>query len=68
LNETVELPVAWLDIETGRLTELPQIYERRSETTFWYQAPSVEYRGLLELAPNGFIRRYPGLWEAETGL
>ena len=23
---------------------------------------------LLELAPNGFIRSYPGLWEAEAAL
>ena len=67
LNATVELPVAWLDIDTGTLSELPQIYERRSETTFWYEAPSAEYSGLLELAANGFVRRYPGLWEAESG-
>ncbi len=26
------------------------------------------YEGLLELASNGFIRRYPGLWEAEQVL
>ena len=61
-NESAQVPVAWLDIETGMLVELSQSYERRSTTTFWYEAPS-RYKGLLELAPNGFIRRYPGLWE-----
>jgi len=65
-NEAIELPVVWLDVEAGTLTELPQIYERRNEMTFWYEAPSVGYKGLLELAPNGFIRRYPDLWEAES--
>jgi hypothetical protein len=67
-NETVELPVVWLDADVGTLTELSQIYERRSEMAFWYEAPSVGYKGLLELAANGFIRRYPDLWEAELTL
>jgi hypothetical protein len=65
-GETVQLPVAWLDVDAGTLTELPQIYERRGRDAFWYQAPSVGYEGLLELAPNGFVRSYPGLWEAEA--
>ena len=65
-NESAQVPVAWLDIETGMLIKLSQSYERRSTTTCWYEAPSVGYKGLLEVAPNGFIRRYPGLWEAEA--
>lgn len=67
-DETVELPVAWLDVDAGTLTELPQTYQRRSETAFWYEAPSVGYQELLELAANGFIRRYPNLWEADLAL
>lgn len=65
-NESAKVPVVWLDIETGTLIELPQSYERRNTTTFWYEAPSVGYKAHLEVAPNGFIRRYPGLWEAEA--
>jgi uncharacterized protein len=64
-REAVQLPAAWFDVDAGTLTELPQTYERRGELAFWYEAPSVGYSGLLELAPNGFIRSYPGLWEAE---
>jgi uncharacterized protein len=67
-NETVQLPVAWFDVDAGTLTELPQVYERRGPAAFWYQAPSFGYEGLLELAPNGFIRNYPKLWEAERSL
>ena len=67
-NEPVQLPVAWLDIDTGKLTELQQTYELRAEMRVWYEAPSVGYRGLLELEPNGFIRRYPNLWEAENAV
>ncbi len=66
-HQSVRLPVAWLNVDAGTLTELPQIYERRGEKALWYEAPSVGYEGLLELEPNGFIRRYPNLWEAESG-
>jgi hypothetical protein len=64
-NSAVELPVAWFDLDTGTMSELPQIYKRRSETAFWYESPVHGYQAQLELAPNGFIRRYPHLWEAE---
>lgn len=65
IAQAVLLPAAWFDLETGLLRELQQIYERRDQLTFYYRAPSVGYEGLIELAPNGFIRLYPGLWEAE---
>lgn len=61
----VDVPVAWFDIETGKLTELAQRYERRGESTYWYEAPRFGYAGLLELDPDGFIRSYPSLWERE---
>lgn len=57
-----ELPVAWIDLDGATLTELPQTYERRGEASYWYEAPTVPYEALLEIAPNGFVRSYPGLW------
>jgi uncharacterized protein len=57
-----DLPVAWLDLDSATLIELPQSYERRGDASYWYQAPTVRYEGLLEIAPNGFVRSYPGLW------
>ncbi len=64
-GQAVDVPVAWLDVSAGALQALPQRYERRTDTTYWYEAPSVRYASLLEVATTGFIRRYPGLWEAE---
>jgi len=52
-GQVAQLPAAWFDVDTGTLTELPQTYERRGEFAYWYEAPSVGYQGLLELAPNG---------------
>jgi hypothetical protein len=65
-GKSVSIPVAWLDIDTGMLTNLPQFYERRGISKFWYQAPTVGYEGMLELAPDGFIQNYPELWIAEN--
>jgi hypothetical protein len=65
IGESADLPVAWFDVGATTLAELPQRYERRDATRYWYVAPSVPYEGLLELAPNGFARTYPGLWEME---
>jgi len=65
VGEAVRLPAVWFNLEGGTLSKLEQIYERRDDLTLNYSAPDVGYEGLLELAPNGFVRRYPGLWEAE---
>ncbi|HVE78211.1 MAG TPA: putative glycolipid-binding domain-containing protein [Gemmatimonadaceae bacterium] len=65
-GQAADVPVAWLDVSVGTLTALPQRYERRSESTYWYESPSAGYEGLLEVDATGFIRRYPGLWESES--
>lgn len=67
-GQSAEAPAAWLDVAAGTLAVLPQRYERRSKTTYWYEAPSVNYEALLEVAPTGFVLRYPGLWETESSV
>lgn len=65
-KQAIELPVAWFDLDAVTLIELPQHYERHSETSYWYRAPSVPYEALLELSPSGFVKSYPDLWEMEA--
>jgi uncharacterized protein len=60
-----DVPVAWFDLDSASLIELPQTYERRGAASYWYEAPTVPYEALLEIAPNGFVRSYPGLWRLE---
>jgi hypothetical protein len=60
-----DAPSAWLDPSAGVLARLPQRYERRTETIYGYEAPSVGYAGDLEVDASGFVRRYPGLWEID---
>jgi hypothetical protein len=64
-GQAAEAPVAWLDVLAGSLETVAQRYERRSATTYWYSAPRFDYQALLEVDAAGFIRLYPGLWEAE---
>ncbi len=65
VGQQAELPAVWFDVETPRphLTELPQHYERRSEMAYFYRSLSASYEAVLEMAPSGFTRLYPGLWE-----
>lgn len=66
VGQAADVPAVWLAPEAGPgLTLLAQRYERRSDRGVWYEAPGAPYAALLELAPNGFVTRYPGLWEAE---
>lgn len=64
-GQGADAPAAWLDVSTGALEILVQRYERRSDTSYRYEAPRFGYAELLEVDPVGFVRRYPGLWEAE---
>jgi hypothetical protein len=65
VGTATDVPVAWLDVESGTLERLEQRYERRSEQTYWYESPRFDYRALLEVDAVGFVRLYPELWEAE---
>ncbi|MGC4006583.1 MAG: putative glycolipid-binding domain-containing protein [Pirellulales bacterium] len=57
------LPVVWWDLDAEMLMRLPQFYTRRSASTVWYESPEHGYEALLEVDPDGFVRRYPELWE-----
>jgi uncharacterized protein len=65
IGQAADVPVAWLDVTSGQLEVLRQRYQRRSQWTYWYESPRFGYAALLEVTPEGFVRRYPGLWEAE---
>jgi hypothetical protein len=66
VGESADVRVAWLDVPAGTLTVLDQRYERRGESTYWYEAPRFDYAASLEVDAVGFVRSYPGLWEAES--
>lgn len=66
-GQAADVPAAWLDPECRALAMLPQRYERRSGTLYRYEAPSVRFEADLEVRGDGFVQRYPGLWEEVGG-
>lgn len=63
VGQEADMPAAWFDLDPPRLMALPQHYRRQSEAQYDYHSPTAGYRAVLELAPSGFVRVYPGLWE-----
>jgi len=65
VGAAAHVPVAWLELPDVALVRLPQTYQRRSVSTYWYESPTVGYTALLEMAESGFVATYPGLWVME---
>jgi uncharacterized protein len=79
VGDAANVPVAWLDVPANALERLEQRYHRLTDATYDYQAswevqvqiPRLaalardDYHAVLETTPEGFARRYPGLWELE---
>ncbi|MDW7774045.1 MAG: putative glycolipid-binding domain-containing protein [Desulfobulbaceae bacterium] len=65
IGQAADVPVAWLDVDRGTLSTLHQRYERRTVEGYWYEAPRFGYFALLQVNTNGFVEKYPNLWEAE---
>lgn len=68
IGERAEFSVVWFDIGRERLLHLPQIYERRDDTRYWYESPTSGYQATLEIDSSGFVRLYPELWQMEDRL
>jgi uncharacterized protein len=64
-GERAEVASVWLDLPDAAPQVLAQVYERRAGTSYWYESPRFDYAATLDVSPAGFVRRYPGLWEAE---
>ena len=65
IGEEAEITAAWFDIGERTLIRLPQRYHRVAADRYRYSSPTTGYQAELELAPSGFVRIYPDLWEME---
>ena len=65
VGERVHNPVAWFDVGSTKLIELPQIYEKEDDFAYPYEGPMFGYKAVLKLDRSGFARVYPELWEME---
>ena len=65
VGEAADVAVAWLDVPAGTLLRLEQRYHRLGGERYLYDAPRFAYHAELDVNPDGFARRYPGLWALE---
>lgn len=67
IGERRECAVAWLDVQSpDTLQTLHQVYERLDANRYRYESPRFDYAATLIVDDAGFVRMYPGLWEAQT--
>jgi uncharacterized protein len=65
IGATQEIVVAWFDTDRQCLEPLPQIYHRVADRAYDYNSPRSSYHATLQIAADGFVSLYPGLWEME---
>jgi uncharacterized protein len=65
VGESADAEAAWVDEERWTMHRLPQRYERRDESHYWYESPTAGYSGMLRVTQAGFVAEYPGLWKAD---
>ena len=64
-GQFADVSVVWFDAGVDNLVRLPQRYERRTATKYWYESPTAGYAAELEVNANGFVLQYPRLWTAD---
>lgn len=63
IGEKADAPAAWLALPGMKLRVLPQTYLRSTAIEYDYEAPTVGYKGRLQVSSLGAIVRYPGMFE-----
>ena len=64
IGQKAEAPAAWLALPSMKLRVLPQTYLRSTKFEYDYEAPTVGYKGRLQVSRLGAVVRYPGLFES----
>lgn len=62
-GQSAEAPALWLAVPGLRWQRLQQRYQRVGRFAYDYAAPDVGYRGRLQVARDGAVEHYPGLFE-----
>ena len=66
VGQKANVRAAWLKFPEVALLPLDQSYTRVDAGQYRYESDNGAFVATLETTPEGFVRRYSGLWEAET--
>jgi uncharacterized protein len=64
VGDSAQVRAAWLRFPELDLEPLEQVYRRVDATTYEYESGGGVFKRTLQLNSAGFVRSYPGLWEA----
>ena len=67
-GETAEVTAAWVEFPSFKVKPLKQSYSRFEQNTFHYESAGGRFQRDLVVNREGFVMRYPGLWEMEAAL
>lgn len=66
VSQEAEVRAAWLRFPSFKLEPLSQLYKRINETGYRYESAGGSFVTELSVNAEGFVRKYPNLWEAEV--
>ena len=67
-GETAEVTAAWVEFPSFKVKPLKQSYSRFEQNTFHYESAGGRFQRDLVVNREGFVIRYPDLWEMEAAL
>lgn len=67
IGEKAAVRAAWLRFPGFTLEPLEQVYSRLGDGTYRYESAGGRFVAELEVDREGFVTRYPNLWEIERG-
>lgn len=68
VGQEAEVRAAWLRFPSFRLEPLEQVYRRRDETSYRYESAGGRFVTDLSVNEEGFVTRYPNIWETEEAV
>lgn len=66
IGHEAEVKAAWLRFPSFELEPLLQVYHRVDESTYRYKSGGGSFVADLEVDSFGFVKNYPGIWQAEA--
>ena len=68
VGQEMEVRVAWLGFPSFILEPLVQRYRRIDEISYRYESAGGSFVTELRVNAEGFVTKYPNIWEAEVGV
>jgi hypothetical protein len=68
VGQKMEVRAAWLRFPDFKLEPLSQLYKRINETSYRYESAGGSFTADLSVNADGFVTKYPNLWEREEAI